>query len=63
MQTDGTIVIFYKDQITISANILDCPTSLTENISFLNPNPILYNSVGSYITIINSYTDIFNHQS
>ena len=54
------IITFTKDVITISALVLDCSASLVD-ASFSNPLPFAYNSAGSSIAVIASYTDVFSH--
>ena len=56
------IITFDRDLITISALALDCSNSLAVNAAFVNPTPpIPYNSIGSSLAVITSYTDIFTH--
>ena len=52
------MITFDKDLVIISALALDCSSS---SVSFTNPAPITYNSAGSSISVINSYTLIFIH--
>ena len=60
--TQNTISItnIFVKKIVISAFPLDCTASLVD-AGFANPAPIAYNSVGSVITVIADYTDIFTH--
>ena len=60
--TENTIPItnIFVKQIVISAFSLDCSASLVD-AGFANRAPIAYNSVGSVITVIADYTDIFTH--
>ena len=56
----GTLHIFTKDSITVTARPLDCSTALTD-AGFVNPLPIAFNSVGSPVPVAAGYTAIFNH--
>ena len=51
---------FTKDSITVTANPLDCSTSLTD-ASFANPPPIAYDSAGSTVPVTNDFSAIFSH--
>ena len=46
--------------MTIEALPLDCSGSLVDAL-LPNPTPLNYNSAGSSIVVIASYTDIFAH--
>ena len=49
-----------KDNIQITADPYFCAGALTDT-GFTPPAAIAYNSVGSSVTITNSYTEIFLH--
>ena len=53
-------MLTYTKQIIIEALALDCSISLVD-AGFVNPAPIAYNSAGSSLVIITSYTEIFTH--
>ena len=52
---------FYKDQIAVTQDPLNCLTSLASNPSFNNQFTIPYKSSGSSVTLANEYSDIFIH--
>ena len=58
----GALIVFQKDSIIITQNLLDCSTALTD-AGFVNPASHFYNSAGSSVTIAVDYTTIFNHAS
>ena len=60
VQPAGQAEIFFDKQITISGSALDCSASLSENTGLILQD-VIYNSIGSTISVVNSYLDVFTH--
>ena len=56
----GQSEIFFDKTITLTANALDCSTSLADG-GFINPAAINYNSAGSSLVVTTDFTGIFTH--
>ena len=50
----GLPPVLFQKSFTITANALDCSTSLVD-AGFVDPPPILYNSAGSNMTLATDY--------
>ena len=54
-------IFFTKDAITITADQLDCSTSLSPVGWYTNPPAVSYNSAGSQVMLAPSYESFFTH--